>query len=705
MKKTAFLVSILATSSAFAQLPNFTLTDQEVTKACKDAIAKAGTAIDAIAKNTNPPTFENTVAASETALSEFDASLGVPTMLAYIATSATVRQASTDCEVLVKKFVIDTFSRSDLYTRFQTVRNSDKGRKLQGEDKKLVDDYYTAFIQNGVDVADKDKRQKVMDLSKEISEKETEFSKNIRDDQRFIQLDKSDLAGLPPDWIASLKKADNGKYIVTTNYPDYFPFMKNAKSQNARKRLYEQFNVRGGKRNVEILEKTLQLRSELAQLMGFASHADKVLALDGRMATSVGQVRTFIDDLVVQLNPYLDKDLGDLRKLKCKETKCKDWDDVVLNPWDVAYYLNQLERNVGNLDPEAVKAYFPLETVTRGMFQIYQTLLGLTFEKLQNVNVWDPSVEVYAVRDNASKEVLGTFYLDMYPREGKYGHAAVAGLIKPKYLEEGQYQKALAIMMCNFPKPTAEMPSLLRHGEVETYFHEFGHVMADIVARTRYYSHGGGTVYNERGTGLSRDFVEAPSQMLENWVWNPESLAMLSGHYKTNEKLPKSMLDQMLALKNVANGYVNTRQLMMASIDLDYHTAKQPVDSTAIWNERSKSMVKINPLKGVYSQASFGHIMGGYDVGYYGYMWSRVYAEDMFSVFEKAGILNPRTGMSYRKQILEPAGARAASESLQKFLGRAPSTEAFLKSLGIAPKAKEEGKAVSKDSAGEAAKK
>jgi Zn-dependent oligopeptidase len=687
MKKTVLLLSVyFSTGSAFAQLPTFTLSDKEITKICTDSISKATQAVNDVAKNINEPTFENTVIPFENAMAEFDYSLGVPTLLGYIAKDPIVRQGSNDCEASAKKFAIETFSRSDLYIRFQNFRNSEKGRKLQGEDKKLLDDYYTAFLQNGVDIVDPAKRQRISELSKQISDLEIEFNKNVRDDKRFVQLDQSELSGLPPDWIASLKKANNNKYIVTTEYPDYFPFMKNAKSQNARKRLYEQFNIRGGKRNIEILEKTLQMRSELAQLMGFQSHADKVFALDGRMATSVGQVRKFIDDLAAQLTPYLDTNLNDLRKLKCKETKCKDWDEIEVHPWDVAYYLNQLERSVANVDPEVVKAYFPMDTVVRGTFQIYQTLLGLTFDKLANVNVWDESVEVYAVRDTVSKEVLGNFYLDMFPRDGKYGHAAVSGVFKPKYLGKGQYQKSLAVMMCNFPRPTAEMPSLLRHSEVETFFHEFGHVMADIVARTRYYSHGAGSIYNERGTGLARDFVEAPSQMLENWVWKAESLAMLSGHYKTGEKLPKDMLENMLKLKNVANGYVNIRQLTTASIDLDYHTAKQPIDSTGVWNDRVKSMTKITPMKGVYSQASFGHIMGGYDVGYYGYMWSRVYAEDMFSVFEKQGILNPRTGMHYRKQILEPAGTRSGAESLKSFLGREPNPEAFLRSLGIEPK-------------------
>ena len=667
---------------SLAQLPDFKLDDKAVTKTCADAIAKAGKDIDIVAKNQNPPTFDNTVVALENAFSEFDKVVEIPIFLKSVAVDGPTREAGSDCEIKSKKFSIDSLSRSDLFARFQGVRNSDMGKKLTGEDKKLLDDYYTAFLQKGLGVTSETKRKDILDLSKQISELEVEFSDNINNDKRFIQIDKSELAGLPENWSSSLKMAKNGKYIVTTDYPDYFPFMKNAKSENARQRLYEQFSMRGGKKNVEILEKTLKLRNDLAIAMGFNNYADKMFTLNNQMATSTAQVRKFLGELTTDLEPYLDRDLKQMRRLKCKETRCPDWDSVLINPWDVPYYINQMQKMAGDVDPEKIKEYFPLQTVKEGMFQIYQTLLSLNFEKITNPNVWDPSVETYQVRDKASNDVLGYFLLDLFPREGKYKHAAMWGLIKPKYLGGPNYQKPVAAMVCNFPKPTIDNPSLMHHDEVETVFHEFGHVMDAMVSRTKYYSHGGSSIYNDRGTGTPRDFVEAPSQMLENWVWKPESLEILSGHYKTKEKLPKDLLDKMIAVKNVANGFSNMRQLFLASIDLDFHT-DPPSNSTTVWNNKMWSMLKIEPLEGVYPQASFGHIMDGYDVGYYGYMWSKVYAEDMFSVFDKEGILNPRTGMSYRKKILEPSGSQSVFISIKNFLGRDSNRDAFLKSLGI----------------------
>ena len=484
-------------------------------------------------------------------------------------------------------------------------------------------------------------------------------------------------------WIASLAKASNGKYVITTAYPDYVPFMENAKSENARKRLYEQFYTVGGKRNVEILEKLITLRSDLAKVMGFNTHADKVFALGGHMATSTGQVRTFIDELITKLKPMLDSDLLQLRKLKCKDTKCKDWDKVTLNPWEMAFYINKMRAKVGEVDEQKIREYFPFNTVTQGMFQIYQQLLSIDIEKLQNIPTWDPSVEAYAVRDKVTHEVLGNFYLDLFPREGKYNHAAVQGMIKSKYLGGGKYQKSVAAMVCNFSKPNGDTPSLLTHDEVETYFHEFGHIIDDMLSRSKYYSQGSGdSIYSPRLVGRAIDFAEAPSQMLENWVWKAESLSMLSGHYKTGEKLPTDMLNKMVKLKNVASGYGNTRQLFQATMDLDFHTTSQ-MDTTKAWFEKAYAMTGVKPLSTVYPAGSWGHMADMYDVGYYGYMWSRVYAEDMFSVFEKNGILHPRTGMTYRKQVLEPASSLAALDAVKNFLGREPNQEAFIKSLGV----------------------
>jgi thimet oligopeptidase len=662
--------------------PSFTINEKELTKICNDTIAKASEQVNAIVASKDEATFENTVVAFENTMAEFDIKIEVPVFLSSASTSPVVRQASSDCEVAAKKFGIDIFGREDLYAKFQTVKASKKGRKLEGEDKKLMDDYVSSFLQSGLGVEDKEKKKQIKDDFKQMAELTAEFDKNIRDGRRFIQVDRSELSGMPEKWISGLKKASNGKYIITTAYPDYIPFMENAKSENARKRIYEQYSMVGGKRNVEILEKTLALREHVAKLMGFATHADNVFALNGRMVTSTGQVRTFVNELATELKPYLAKDYNEIKRLKCKETKCSDWDKVVINPWDMGYYINQMKKAVGDVDDEKVREYFPLNTVIAGMFQIYQTLLSLEFEKIPTSNVWHSTVEYYRVRDKNSHEVLGHFYLDLFPRDGKYNHAAVWGLIKPRYLGKGEYQKTLAAMLCNFRAPTGDSPSLLSHDEVETFFHEFGHVMADIVARTKYYDQGGDS------HGLPRDFVEAPSQMLENWVWNPESLSMLSGHYKTGEKLPAEMLKKMIALKNVANGYVYSRQLFFATIDLDYHTSAQPINSTEVWNKLYESMIGLKPLSTVYPQASFGHLMGGYDAGYYGYMWAKVYAEDMFSVFEKKGILDVRTGMKYRKQILEPAGSQSVFVSLKRFLDRDPDKKAFLKSLGLdsAPK-------------------
>lgn len=685
MKKSAFILSILFSASAFAQLPAISTTDAELTKTCNDAIATALSQLDAIAANKSEPNFDNTVAAVDNVVADLDIKTAMPMFLFYVSPSPAIRAASTECRNNIKKFSYDAFGKENLFIRFQTFKNSNKGRKLTGEDKKLLDDFYATFLISGLGVADKEQRKKVGEISKQIGDLETEYLNNIQNGRKFIQVDKSELVGMADTWIAGLTKASNGKYVITTAYPDYIPFMENAKSENARKRIYEQFNTIGGKRNVEVLEKLISLRAELAKVLGFSTHADKVFALGGRMATSTGQVKTFIDDLLSKLKPGLDSDLLEMRKLKCKDIKCKDWDKVTLNAWDVPYYINKMRAKVGDIDEQKVREYFPMSTVTSGMFQIYQQLLSIDIEKLNNIPTWDSSVEVYAVRDRASHEVLGNFYLDMYPREGKYNHAAVQGIIKSKYLGGGKYLKPVAAMVCNFSKPAGDLPSMLTHDEVETYFHEFGHIIDDMLSRSKYYSQGSGdSIYSPRMVGRSIDFAEAPSQMLENWVWKSESLAMLSGHYKTNEKLPADMLGKMLKLKNVASGYMASRQLFQATMDLDFHTTNQ-MDTTKAWGEKMQVITGVKMPTGVHPASNWGHMADLYDVGYYGYMWSRVFAEDMFSIFEKNGIMNSRTGMSYRKQVLEPASSLPASDAVKNFLGREPNQDAFIKSLGLTP--------------------
>ena len=322
-----------------------------------------------------------------------------------------------------------------------------------------------------------------------------------------------------------------------------------------------------------------------------------------------------------------------------------------------------------------------MELVTEGMLAVYQKLLGLTFREIPKAATWHPDVKLYEVSDAASGESIAHFYMDLFPREGKYKHAAAFTLIQGRRLPDGTYQKPVSAMVANFNKPTKDKPSLIKHGEheeVETYFHEFGHIMHQTLTKAKY--------GRFSGSNTARDFVEAPSQMLENWVWDPAVLDSLSGHYKDrNKKLPKELLEKMIAAKNMNVGLKSLRQMLFASVDQSYHTQGDIEDTTAVYRALQNKIARIPMSPGVHPEASFGHLMG-YDSGYYGYMWSLVFAEDMFSRFKQEGVLNPAIGRRYRELILESGSARDEAQLLREFLGREPNEDAFLKSIGLGAK-------------------
>jgi len=317
-----------------------------------------------------------------------------------------------------------------------------------------------------------------------------------------------------------------------------------------------------------------------------------------------------------------------------------------------------------------------VEVVTAGLMDIYQRLLGLVFTRMENPEVWHDDVEMYKVDDKDSGETIGYFFLDLYPRDGKYGHACMIDAQQNCLDSAGKRQLGVVVMLCNFSKPTADKPSLLDHNEVTTYFHEFGHVMHGICSRAN--------TSKFSGTQVERDFVEAPSQMLENWCWKEESLRLMSKHYKDGSALPADMLEKLVASKNANAGALNLRQIYLASFDQELHTSDKAVNTYDVGARLYKEILGFETIPDTSFAARFGHLVG-YDAQYYGYMWSEVYSEDMFgSRFNKEGVLNPATGRDYRNLILARGGSKDAMDLLKDFLGREPNQDAFLLSKGLA---------------------
>ena len=642
-------------------------TAQELMADCSGAKKRAESALENVARMpAGSRTFDNTPWALDRIGSDLSDQTASDTFLKYVSVSSAVRDAGNDCETLLGQFSVDVYSREDLYRALKEY--AAKGESLTGESKRLVDKELLDFKRSGLELP-KEKRKEVVDLRKKLVELEATFGKNINEFKDFALFDKAELDGLPEDFVARLEKVD-GKYKVGLDYPDYFPFMENSSVPAARRIMEAKFNDRAARLNLPVLKDVLALRQKAAKALGYPSHAHFIL--EDRMAKDPKTVAAFLSRLRGKLKLLGADELLVLKSLKYVFEGAAS--DGKFNAWDWRFYDNQLKKAKYSVDNQKIKEYFPADYVTEQMLGVYQKLLGLKFRRIEDAATWHPDVKLFEITDAAGGEPIGYFYLDLFPREGKYKHAAAFSMITGRELPDGRYQKPVSSMVANFNKSTKDRPSLLTHDEVETFFHEFGHIMHQTLTKARY--------GRFAGSATARDFVEAPSQMLENWVWDGEVLQSLSGHYLDHsKKLPNELLGKMLAAKNVNSGLVNLRQLLFGSVDQLYHGAP-PKDTTAAYAKLSKDIAMIPTSAGTHPEASFGHLMG-YDAGYYGYLWSKVYAEDMFSKFKAEGVLNPALGRRYRTEILERGSSRDEMDSLKAFLGREPNEDAFLESIGL----------------------
>ena len=611
-------------------------------------------------------TFDNTIMGYERAFDKYGNALGMSGFLSYVSTDKKFRDAANDLQMQISQYMVDVATRRDVY---QAIRQyTDTNPKLDPVQAKLVKEMLIGFKNSGMDLNDAD-LEKFKALNKEKAEYIIKFDKNIQEYKDPLAVTPEQLKGLGEDYIQKLSKTDDGKYLVTLDYPDYVPFMQNADDEQARKELEFKFNRRGGQENVELLEKTLTLRREIAHLLGYKNHAE--LRLEDRMAKNPQTVMTFLKDLQKKLKPLGKKEDKEMIAYKNSKTGKKS---RTLYSWESGYWSNKFRKENLELDSEKIKEYFPSQVVIDGMLDLFGGVFGITFEPV-DIPVWHPDVKAFKIKDKASGELVAYFYMDLYPREGKYKHAACFGLVDGEEKQDGSYQIPFVAIVANLNKPSGDTPSLLKHGEVETLFHEFGHVLHNALTKAKYSAFS--------GTSVSWDFVEAPSQMLERWAWDPQVLKKISKHYKTGEPLPDDLIKRMIAAKNFGAGGMYLRQNFFAQYDMTLHTADTTPDSTKLYFELTKKIRGLPLTKGTIPQASFGHIMGGYDAGYYGYLWSEVIAEDFFGEFKKRGIFNPETGLKFRREILEKGGTLDEEKMVENFLGRPADNKPFLKSIGL----------------------
>jgi thimet oligopeptidase len=648
---------------------NYALTVPQLAANCKRELARAGKAAAAIASvRSKARTFRTVVLPLEDLSSDANDRLVAETLLSQVSTDRATRDASLKCQDDVNNFFTVLTARPDLYRAVADAAAS--GTATTVADKKLTALWLIALKRSGAGLAP-GPRADFVKLNQRLNTLQTQFAANLGNDTTTIELAAPQLAGLSDDFVATFKKHGD-LYVVPVNESSAGRFMQNASAAAARKTFYlADANVAYPK-NVVLLEEALALRDRIAHLIGYKNWAEYVLA--DRMAQRPERVRSFLSNLDQELLGRAKSDLAGLAKLKAADLKLPAG-SVKIDPWDTGYYDNMLLKTTYAVDDNEVRNYFPVEHVERAVFDIYAQILGVRYTQRTPVNGWVDGLTEWAVTDAKSGRYLGDFYLDLFPRQGKYSHFASFTLLPARRLPDGTLRPPQDAIIGNWPEPAPGKSALLSHSDVETFFHEFGHDMAAILATAP---------YETLSSGFRQDFIEAPSQMLENWVWDPTILKKLSAHYQTGAPLPDALIAKIRAARYVDHAYFTTRQIMLATIDMDYHTAGPKVDTTAVWRAVSAKDTPLATPPGVYPQSSFGHIMGGYDAGYYGYLWSLVYAQDMFTAFERGGLESPLVGARYRKDILEPARTYEPDQEVTAFLGRPMSPAAFYKEFGIA---------------------
>jgi peptidyl-dipeptidase Dcp len=647
--------------------------------AIEEAIKYAAEEINSIAANTNPPTFDNTILKLEKAGEKLDRITAVLFNLNNADTNKEVQAVTQDVSPLLTRFSNDITLNEKLFERiFKIFENKDL-LNLSVEQKILVEKKYRNFLLGGAGLKDENKKR-FREISEELATLSLKFEENVLEETNSFVLhltDKTDLAGLPDSLIEmaamEAKKRNKDGWVFTLHFPSYIPFMQYAENRSLREIMLKAYSSRAYKGNkFDNRDKTIRisnLRLEISRLLGFGNFAEMILG--DRMADTPDKVEKFLDELYKASQPAAVRDLDNIT------THAREWGHTGrLERWDWAFYSEKVKKKLYNIDDELLKPYFNLENVEQAIFSLATTLYGIRFVRNKSIPVYHPEVRTFEVYDR-DDSFLAILYVDSHPRPGKNGGAWMTSY-RDQRNDDGTDIRPFISIVTNFTRPTETKPSLLTFNEVTTFLHEFGHSLHAMLTKCTYES--------LSGTSVAHDFVELPSQFMENFAFEKEWLDTWAVHYVTGEKIPEEYIIKIKEASTFNEGYSCFRQLGFGFLDMAWHTITKPVEvDIALFESLAMAKTELFPhVEGLNMSASFSHIFaGGYAAGYYGYKWAEVLDADAFSYFTETGIFNTNTANAFRRNILEKGGTDKPHELYVRFRGKEPSIDAFLKRSGL----------------------
>ena len=671
---------LLKESSAPFGAPEFDkIKNEHYLPAFEAGIAEAKAEIDAIVANQEEPTFENTIEAMEVSGQTLNNVAGIFFNLMEANTNDEMQEIAEKVSPMLTEYSMYVSLNADLFQRVKAVYEKKDELGLAPDQMKLLEDNYKSFVRGGANLSDEEKAL-YSKWSEELSLITLQFSKNVLAATNAYVLnitDSTQLGGLPEfvKTMAAETAAEKGLegWTFTLDAPSYSPFLKYSTERDLRKQIWTAYNTRaiGGENdNTEIVKKIVDLRIKIANILGYETYAD--YALEERMAKNKLTVNEFIKNLLEPSMEFAKKDVADVYAF----AKKNGFEDSQLQSWDFSYWSEKYQQAEYSLSAEELKPYCQLESCIDAVLGLATRLYGITFKELDNVPVYHPDVKVYEVND-ADGRHLALFYADFFPRASKRGGAWMTEFRGQSIRNGVEYRPFISTVM-NFTKPTADAPALITHDELVTFLHEFGHALHGIFAEGRYGS--------LTGTNVSRDFVELPSQIMENWAFEPEYLNSFAKHYQTGEPIPAELIEKVVAAKNYLAGYAQVRQLHFGYLDMAWHSLTElPAESAVEFEQKVLAPYAVMPaVEGVAFSTSFSHIFsGGYSAGYYSYKWAEVLEADAFSLFKEKGIFNTEVSNSFRKNILSMGGTEDEAVIYRNFRGHDPEPQALMEKLGL----------------------